>query len=81
MVKESDLHPVAVCVKASFAVPADCPVITNPPDPIVTIPDGVAVHVPPENGVSDVVDPIHTDGVPVSTTVGGGFTVTGLVVD
>lgn len=80
MVNESDLQPVTVSVNATLVVPAAIPVTIFPPAVILTIPAGVEVQVPPENGVNEVVEPIQMVEVPTIATVGGGLTVTGLVV-
>jgi len=76
---ESERHPVDVSKKANFAVPAATPV-TRPAFVTVAIALLLLAHVPPVVGVKVVVDPIQTAAVPVTATVGLGFTVTAEVV-
>ncbi len=78
MLSVSEIQPVDVSVNTNLAVPAAKPV-TSPP--FVTEANTVVLcHVPPVLGVNVVVEPIQTSGVPLTVTVGLGFTVTGGVV-
>lgn len=77
--KVSDLQVVEVSVKTNLPVPADTPV-TTPPLVTVAIAGNTETHVPPVDGIRVVVEPIQTAEVPLIATVGGGLTVTALVV-
>ena len=55
--------------------------VTKPAAVTVAIAGLLLTHVPPVVGVTVVVEPIQTAGVPVTATVGPGFIVTGKVVE
>lgn len=80
IVNGAETQPVTPSVNVNVTDPLVIPV-TSPPLVTVATPVLLLTHVPPVVGVTVVVDPIQTAGVPVTATVGPGLTVTGNVVE